>query len=77
VMTRENCGSIAEWIARHLQVYGEYRTVDTLVAEIEAVAKDDMVRMAQLALSGATPTVAALGPIGSVNNAQLSVKLAA
>ena len=77
VMTRENCGSIAEWIARHLQVYGQYRTVDTLVAEIDAVTKDDMVRMASLALSTATPTVAALGPIGSVNHAQLTTKLAA
>ena len=77
VMTRENCGSIAEWIARHLHVYGEYRDVDTLVREIEAVTKDDMIRMAELALSTATPTVAALGPIGSVNNAALSTKLAA
>ena len=77
VMTRENCGSIAEWIARHLHVYGEYRDVDTLVHEIERVTKDDMVRMAELALSTTTPTVAALGPIGSVNNAALSQKLAA
>ena len=77
VMTRENCGSIAEWIARHLHVYGEYRDVEKLVGEIEAVTKDDMIRMAELALSTATPTVAALGPIGSVNNAALSTKLAA
>lgn len=77
VMTRENCSSIAEWIARHLHVYGEYRTVDMLVAEIEAVTKADMVRMAELALGTTTPTVAALGPIGSVNNAALSMKLAA
>ena len=77
VMTRENCGSIAEWIARHLHVYGEYRDVDVLVKEIEAVTKNDMVRMAELALSTATPTVAALGPIGSVNHAALSTKLAA
>ncbi len=77
VMTRENCGSIAEWIARHLLVYGEYRTIDVLLAEIDAATKEDMIRMAELALSTATPTVAALGPIGSVNNAQLSHKLAA
>ena len=77
VMTRENCGSIAEWIARHIHVYGEYRTVETLVAEIEAVTKDDMVRMAALALGTTTPTVAALGPVGSVNNANLTMKLAA
>jgi len=36
-----------------------------------------MVRMAELCLSAATPTVAALGPVGSVNNAQLAAKLAA
>ncbi len=77
VMTRENCGSIAEWIARHLHVYGEYRTAEQLVGEIEAVTQADMVRMAELALSSATPTVAALGPIGSVTNAQLTQKLAA
>ena len=77
VMTRENCGSIAEWIARHLHVYGEYRTVEMLVAEIEAVTQADMVRMAELALSTDTPTVAALGPVGSVNHARLSTQLAA
>lgn len=77
VMTRENCGSIAEWIARHLHVYGEYRTVEKLVAEIEAVTQADMVRMAELALGAATPTIAALGPVGSVNDAGLSARLAA
>ena len=77
VMTGENCGAIAEWIARHLQVYGEYRTAEQLLAEIDAVTKDDMRRMAALALSTATPTIAALGPIGSVNNAGLTMKLAA
>lgn len=77
VMTRENCGSIAEWIARHLLVYGEYRTVDTLLAEIDAVTRDDMVAMAKLALATPAPTIAALGPIGSVKNAGLSARLAA
>lgn len=77
VMTRENCGSVAEWIARHLHVYGEYREVDRLVGEIEAVTQADMVRMAELCLAHATPTVAALGPVGSVKNADLSAKLAA
>lgn len=76
VMTGENCGSVAEWIARHLHVYGEYRTAEQLLAEIDAVTEADMIRMAKLCLS-ATPTVAALGPVGSVNNAQLSAKLAA
>lgn len=77
VMTGENCGSIAEWIARHLLVYGEYRTAQQLLAEIDAVTKDDMVAMAKLCLSTTSPTIAALGPIGSVKHAGLSARLAA
>jgi predicted Zn-dependent peptidase len=77
VMTGENCGAIAEWIARHLHVYGEYRTADMLLAEIDAVTQADMVRMAQRCLQTATPTVAALGPVGSVTNAGLTTRLAA
>ena len=77
VMTRENSGSIAEWIARHLHVYGRYRTAEELIDTLDRVSAADMVRMAELCLATATPTVAALGPIGSVNNAQLTQKLAA
>ena len=77
VMTRENCGSVAEWIARHLHVYGYYRTAEVLVGEIEAVTAADMVRMAELCLGSATPTVAALGPVGSVHGANLTAKLMA
>ena len=53
IMTGENCGSIAEWIARHLHVYGEYRNEDRLLGEIEAVTSDHMVRMAELCLAAA------------------------
>lgn len=78
VMARENCGSIAEWIARHLHVHGQYRTAEQILARIDAVTKDDVIRMAELCLqAAATPTVAAVGPVGSVNNAGLSAKLAA
>jgi predicted Zn-dependent peptidase len=58
-------------------VYGEYRTADMLLAEIDAVTQADMVRMAQRCLQTATPTVAALGPVGSVTNAGLTTRLAA
>lgn len=77
IMTGENCGSIAEWIARHLHVYGEYRNEDRLLGEIDAVTSEHMVRMAELCLATSTPTVAALGPEGSVDNVGLSAKLAA
>ncbi len=77
IMTGENCGSVAEWIARHLHVYGEYRDAKRLLAEIDAVTREDMVAMAERCLATPTPTVAALGPVGSVNDAGLTAKLAA
>jgi predicted Zn-dependent peptidase len=77
VMTRESTGAIAEWIARHLHVYGEYRTAEQLLREIDRVTQDDMIRIASACLNTANPVIAALGPVGSVTNAQLSAKLAA
>jgi predicted Zn-dependent peptidase len=76
VMTRESTGSIAEWIARHLLVYDRYKPAEELLAEIERVTAADMVRLAKQCLSG-VPTIAALGPEGSVNHAALTQKLAA
>ncbi|MFM9890691.1 MAG: M16 family metallopeptidase [Rickettsiales bacterium] len=77
VMTRESTGSIVEWMARHIHVYGRYRTAEELLQQIDAVSAADMTRIAKLCLTNATPTVAALGPEGSVNHAQLTTKLAA
>lgn len=77
VMTRESSGAIAEWIARHLHVYGHYRTAEELLHAIDAITTADVARIASHALATSTPIVAALGPIGSVNNAQLTAKLAA
>lgn len=77
VMTRESTGSIVEWMARHIHVYGRYRTAEEILQQIEAVSAADMMRIAGLCLRAATPTVAALGPEGSVNRAQLTTKLAA
>ena len=77
VMSRENCGAIAEWIARHLHVYGRYRTAPELLAEIDAVTEADISRLAAKFFDHATPVVAALGPVGSVSNAQLTSRLAA
>ena len=77
VMTRESSGAIAEWIARHLHVYGRYRTAEELLAEIEKVTIADVARIAERCLATKKPVVAALGPIGSVKNAKLTAKLAA
>ena len=77
VMTRESTGAIAEWIARHLLVYGEYRTAEQLIATIEAITVADVVRITEQCLATKSPVIAALGPHGSVVNANLSARFAA
>ena len=77
VMSQESTGTIAEWIARHLLVYDRYRDATELLQLIEAITHDDMAQMTELCLATQTPTVAALGPEGSVSGVGLSAKLAA
>lgn len=77
VMTRESSGAIAEWIARHIHVYGRYRDGEELLQVIEGVTKEDVARIAEQCLATPTPVVAALGPVGSVDGVNLSAKLAA
>src|SRR5262249_52166839 len=75
VMTRESTGAIAEWIARHLHVFGRYRTADEILAAIDQVTPEDIVRVASHCLSTPNPTVVALGP--GVGGEDLAGKLAA
>ncbi len=77
LMSRESTGTIVEWIARHLLVYGRYRPAAELVPIIDAITPDDMARLANYCLDTTTPIVAALGPVGSVNHAGLAAQLAA
>ncbi len=76
VMTRENCGAIAEWIARHLLVYDRYKTAEEILGLVDAVTIADMQRAGAHCFAGA-PSVTALGPEGSVANARLIEQLAA
>lgn len=75
VMSRESTGAIAEWIARHLLVYGRYKTAEEILGRIDAVTAEDVKRIGSRIFTQST--VAALGPVGSVNDAQLTTKLAA
>lgn len=77
VMTRENCGAVVEWIARHMLVYGRYKTAEEIVGMIDAVTIDDVKRVGAECIAAGATVIAALGPNGSVNNAQLAAKLAA
>jgi predicted Zn-dependent peptidase len=76
VMTRESSGAIAEWIARHLHVYGRYKTADEILEQIESITEADIRRVAAR-MFATTPAVAALGPHGSVADIDFVGALAA
>lgn len=63
VMTRESTSSIAEWMARHLHVYGRYRAADELLAEIDAITAQQMADMATRYVQGKVPTLTIYGPV--------------
>ena len=66
VMARESSAAVAEWIGRHLLVYGEYLTAQDIIRKAEAVTEADIARVAQRLLENAVPTTAALGPLGAL-----------
>ena len=65
LMSLESTGGRCEQIARQLQVFGRVIPTEETVARINAVTLDD-VRRAAARLFRATPTLAVLGPAGSV-----------
>lgn len=77
VMARESSGRIAEWMARHLHVYGRVRTAEELLKEIDAITAADIADIAKRYLSHPAPAIAAIGPEGSLSNVKLHEKLAA
>jgi predicted Zn-dependent peptidase len=62
LMAKENTSSLAEWIGRHLLVYGEYKTAETLTNIIQSVTLDDIRRLARQFAKDNHLVVAALGP---------------
>src|SRR5262249_41613799 len=63
LMARESSAGSAEWIGRHLMCYGRYKPASELVAQVEAVMREDLARVVETLLSGKNrPTLAALGP---------------
>lgn len=63
VMTRENVGNIAEWMARHMHVYGRVKSAEEILAAMDAVTGDDLVRVANQYLLAAPMTLTALGQV--------------
>lgn len=61
-MLRESVSGVAEWIGKHLLVYGAYRNTDDLCAAYEAVTRNDVQRVMQRLLSMGDLSCTALGP---------------
>jgi predicted Zn-dependent peptidase len=65
LMARENPQTVAIWIGRHLLMFGEYRQVSDIAARIDAVSRDDIVRVSEMVARGPL-AVAALGDIAGI-----------
>lgn len=65
LMAREAPQTVSSWIGRHLLMFGEYRPASAITAKIDAVTKEDILRLAGQ-IAGGKLTVAALGDISGV-----------
>ncbi len=65
LMARESTAARAEGLANQILIYGRPLSSEELLAAIEAVDAEAVLRVARRILGG-TPTLTALGPIGSV-----------
>ena len=66
LMALENTRSRAERLGQHLLIFGRPIPVEEIVARIDAVDRDAIAGLARRVFGGA-PTLAALGPVGSMD----------
>lgn len=62
LMRHESPTSMAEWMARHLQDYKEFRDAQNLIARVQAVTPADVQRVAKRIFDAPRISLAALGP---------------
>lgn len=77
VMARENPAAIADWMARHLLIYGRVKSAEEILAKIDAVTADQVAHAARQTLLMQRPAIAALGPKGSLAHIPWTQRLAA
>lgn len=65
LMSRENPQNVASWIGRHLLMFGEYRRIDEITKKIDAVSKDDVLRIGK-DMRQSKLTVAGLGDVRGI-----------
>lgn len=62
LMARESSSAIAEWIGKHLLCYGRYKPASEVTARIDAVTKEDVIRVSHTLVDQNRITLATLGP---------------
>ena len=66
LMRRESPTSMAEWMARHLQDYKEFRNAEDLIARVQAVTQADIQRVAKRIFEVPRISLTALGPEAAI-----------
>lgn len=64
LMRRESVTAVAEWMGRHIQDYGEYRSAKDLAARIDAVSLDAISKAAMHIFARPKRALTTLGPKG-------------
>jgi predicted Zn-dependent peptidase len=77
VMTRENVGSIAEWMARHMHVYGRVKSAEEILEAISAVTAADILRVAKTYIPSDYFAITALGPLDDLHISPAGLPVAA
>jgi predicted Zn-dependent peptidase len=65
LMARENPQTVATWIGRHILLFGEYREAAGIIKKIDAVSKEQLLKLAWQIARGKL-TISALGDVSSV-----------
>jgi len=68
LMSLESSSSRCERLGRHMLIFDRSIPIEEMVAEIDAIQAEDVVRVAARIFSGSRPSLAALGPIADLEN---------
>ena len=68
LMSLESSSSRCERLGRHMLIFNRSIPIEEMVAEVDAIAAADVVRVAKRILCGSRPSLAALGPVSGLED---------
>ncbi len=68
LMSLESSSSRCERLGRHMLIFGRSIPIEEMVAEIDAIQAEDVVRVAARIFAGSRPSLAALGPVAELES---------